>query len=764
MALATSGIAAFQSVLEECAASRDTLVASSYIPAQGFQPFLRDFALRKDTPDALTAALNANPEVKALISKISYKPVVFSDANITTDEGLRFMTTAGDTLEAGQLRTLAAEKGMSWTVTDQGEVIPETVTTESLVGVLDTVCGAFEVMLKPSSLAASSLALQNDDARVLYQKEIEIGDVDGDDNADSFAFRDPTEQAFCERVAGWENVTLQDCFLLRTQSGNAQVLTPEHPYTIQYFRTGPYRITFSGDNVPKEEEVLEKWAEMLRDTSYRDQELHCTFKPAEYGYDVMANMGILLEECLKSFPQTESIDAQYAYRTDDHANHYDGGYAYDYSYCFQCDRTPVPEDFPSLDVASIQKDELTGAWKMYLNNDRYSDYFAGFRTMLDSEIVKNLSFDYIITQLFDDRDDAQMNLPERTVVYRRGDIDGNAESLAEIIRAGLPDEVIPAETPTEDCISYHCEYQYEGVAVTCEDIEALKKDGLNGIPVEWSDGIWSTYWNPAGAEFLLQPIEGLSKEFGDFLKYEGGIPDGAEDMAFTLPEEYTDLDEPVYVLYTPKADAGRLETALAADSSVTVIGALFCGMLDPMEYIGPLFKIVAEDGVNLTPEFFGEYAPYASFDPVENAWNIPLAVDANTTLEEALVIQKQIAAMDGIRSVGMLGMCLESLENPVATTVKNIPFTPKTLTGDVDGDGKVTAFDASLALTGFNEATVMDYEPEERTLSTAQEKIADVDGDGLLTAFDATCILTYTNLKYNAGFDDLTWEDVLPKK
>ena len=249
----------------------------------------------------------------------------------------------------------------------------------------------------------------------------------------SFTFRDPTEQAFCERIAGWENVTLQDCFLLRTQSGNAQVLTPEHPYTIQYFRTGPYRITFSGDNVPKEEEVLEKWAEMLRDTSYRDQELHCTFKPAEYGYDVMANMGILLEECLKSFPQTESIDAQYAYRTDDRANHYDGGYAYDYSYCFQCDRTPVPEDFPSLDVASIRKDEPTGAWKLYLNNDQYSDYFAGFRTMLDSEIVKNLGFDYIITQLFDDRDDAQMDLPERTVVWERtisGDLDGDGSISA----------------------------------------------------------------------------------------------------------------------------------------------------------------------------------------------------------------------------------------------------------------------------------------------------------------------------------------------
>lgn len=274
----------------------------------------------------------------------------------------------------------------------------------------------------------------------------------------------------------------------------------------------------------------------------------------------------------------------------------------------------------------------------------------------------------------------------------------SAESLAEIIRAGLPDEVIPAETPTEDCISYYCEYQDEGVAVTCEDIEALKKDGLNGIPVEWSDGIWSTYWNPAGAEFLLQPIEGLSKEFGFYGKYEHGeeIVDDGKENSFPLPAECSGLDQPVYVLYTPKADAGRLEAALAADSSVTVIGALFCGILNPMDETETVIDIM----------------PYRA----------------------------------------------------AATTAKIVPFTPKALTGDVDGDGKVTAFDASLALTGFNEATVMDYEPEERTLTPAQEQIADVDGDGVLTAFDATCILTYTNLKYNAGFDDLTWEDVLPEK
>ena len=534
-----------------------------------------------------------------------------------------------------------------------------------------------------------------------------------------------------------------------------------------------------------------------------------------------------------------------------------------------------------------------------------------------------------------------------------------AESLAEIVQAGLPNEVIPAETPTADCVSFECSYSYEGVAVTCADIEALKENGLNGVPVDWSDGIWPTYWHPSETGFLLQPIEGLAKEFGNYMKYEGGIPSGAEDMTFTLPEKYTNLDEPVYVLYVLRTDADRLEAALAADSNVTVLGVLFCGLLDPMVYSGAGFRVVAEDGVNLTPEFFGESVPYARFETDENAWYVGSG-DENTSFDEALVIQEQIAAMDGIKSVCMLGTCVDSLRNPAAATARIVPFTPKApagdmestglseiitateagklhevypvanptpecvsyllegysyegvaitcadidvlkenglngvpvewsdgiwssywqpsgtefliqpleglskefgfygkyehfgdevqddgkensfpipaectgldepiyvlytpkadaarleavlasdrsvtvigalfcgilqpvnekgdildvmpyraaattakivsftpkaMMGDVDGDGQITAYDATLALTAFSEKTA-GYAEGERSLTPAQEQIADVDGDGELTAFDATMILTYFNLKYNTGYDDLTWADVLPE-
>ena len=90
-------------------------------------------------------------------------------------------------------------------------------------------------------------------------------------------------------------------------------------------------------------------------------------------------------------------------------------------------------------------------------------------------------------------------------------------------------------------------------------------------------------------------------------------------------------------------------------------------------------------------------------------------------------------------------------------TAENSEYLP----GDVDGDGEVTAFDASMVLRGFNE-TMAGLDPEVRSLTPLQEMIGDVDGDGELTAFDASCILRYYNLRGIAGIEDITWEDVLP--
>ena len=165
--------AAFDAVMTEFAASRDTLV---YKHDSQNNRQLDDYALHTDTAELLMKMLDARPEVKALISQIQYTPVYLNTININTIGGLKFMTPDGSLLSEDRLRILADESDLSWIIGLEGTVSPETVTTESLIEVLSIVSDADPVILKPSGLAESSYELQIDDVRLLYQK----GDVDGD--------------------------------------------------------------------------------------------------------------------------------------------------------------------------------------------------------------------------------------------------------------------------------------------------------------------------------------------------------------------------------------------------------------------------------------------------------------------------------------------------------------------------------------------------------------------------------------------------------
>ncbi len=59
--------------------------------------------------------------------------------------------------------------------------------------------------------------------------------------------------------------------------------------------------------------------------------------------------------------------------------------------------------------------------------------------------------------------------------------------------------------------------------------------------------------------------------------------------------------------------------------------------------------------------------------------------------------------------------------------------------GDVNGDGKVNAVDASQVLAEY--ALHSTNAPE--TFDESQKKAADVNGDGKINAFDASMILAY---------------------
>ncbi|MBQ3940989.1 MAG: hypothetical protein II723_07745 [Oscillospiraceae bacterium] len=98
------------------------------------------------------------------------------------------------------------------------------------------------------------------------------------------------------------------------------------------------------------------------------------------------------------------------------------------------------------------------------------------------------------------------------------------------------------------------------------------------------------------------------------------------------------------------------------------------------------------------------------------------------------------------------------------------------LRGDFDLDNTVTAFDATCALTFFNQLRNTGYslddilsyedEPSFKALPASMQAVgkyahyaADVNGDGMLFASDAMDILTYFNWRYNSGWDDVDWTD-----
>lgn len=66
-------------------------------------------------------------------------------------------------------------------------------------------------------------------------------------------------------------------------------------------------------------------------------------------------------------------------------------------------------------------------------------------------------------------------------------------------------------------------------------------------------------------------------------------------------------------------------------------------------------------------------------------------------------------------------------------------FFSKYAMGDVDMDGKITAFDAASVLTEYTELAA----GRDSSLNANQKLVADVDNDGKITAFDAAKILTY---------------------
>ena len=101
----------------------------------------------------------------------------------------------------------------------------------------------------------------------------------------------------------------------------------------------------------------------------------------------------------------------------------------------------------------------------------------------------------------------------------------------------------------------------------------------------------------------------------------------------------------------------------------------------------------------------------------------------------------------------------KTLKNQRRTLTQQISFQyyGNRIAGDYDGDGAVTAFDASLVLTEFTRKMVgLESDPP---CTNEQLYACDVDGSGKLESSDASSILLYFTLKTAGIYPD--WDMVL---
>jgi hypothetical protein len=81
------------------------------------------------------------------------------------------------------------------------------------------------------------------------------------------------------------------------------------------------------------------------------------------------------------------------------------------------------------------------------------------------------------------------------------------------------------------------------------------------------------------------------------------------------------------------------------------------------------------------------------------------------------------------------------------------------VTGDADGDGKVSVEDAQLALLAY----VQSMAGMETGLTEQQIKAADINGDKTVSVEDAQLILIYYVSNTLSG-QNVTWDELLGKK
>ncbi|MBR5371533.1 MAG: dockerin type I repeat-containing protein [Oscillospiraceae bacterium] len=291
---------------------------------------------------------------------------------------------------------------------------------------------------------------------------------------------------FLTRIAGWDGASLSDCVVLPDSEGKAaaQLLTPVRRYELCRYRQSRFRVYLDEDTALDPDAVLEKWISMLRETGCPEQSLRdftsCTLTPADGGYDIETWQdeydGITLADCLSTFPNVKTVDAQYCCHTSSRPNieHY-------LWLCFACDSDPA--DFLPAALTERLSDchpehaaVSNGTYYLTFPAENYAACLTAARYLQTLSAVHDLSCSGVTTAMSDQSPDAAFCDSERTVIYARDKGDLNGDS-----RLTVADCVLLARIAAEDAALHVTDQMIENADmnsdgfITSEDTVILLK-------------------------------------------------------------------------------------------------------------------------------------------------------------------------------------------------------------------------------------------------------------------------------------------------
>lgn len=253
-----------------------------------------------------------------------------------------------------------------------------------------------------------------------------------------------------ERIAEWENVSLEDCYIKVGDVRDVTLFTPNKPYSITIWNRDPFRVTVKPGTTLTPEDVSDAWRAYMTalgqiDNAYGlDTVPEVTETETEGTYlvyleDAWRHGVYIFPDSLTLIPQVERIEGKYGYHTDSRANYGEIPFL-----VFQCDITPTAEDFPGLNVKSIRYDEsFYNAWLLELNEkNNYREYVKAYQIMQSLDYVHDLYFPYSETALYDTSEDVSIPIGDYETVFLRGDLnkDGEVDVMDAVLLARLTAE------------------------------------------------------------------------------------------------------------------------------------------------------------------------------------------------------------------------------------------------------------------------------------------------------------------------------------